>query len=157
MTPTEERLLLVKAALVECWAPGGKPIGELKAVLDHEPLKAPKLPLLTMQTRGFERARLETPNVRPPIVDPIGGRRWVWKLWVRVWVAFKNDVAAAQRTLDVLIPQVVVALEEDRSLGGVSVDAALETGDVAIVRPRDGNATLMLTCPCVVETEEPLN
>lgn len=153
-TPAEERLLAVKAALVDRWAPGGVPIGELKAVLDHEPLKAPKLPLLTMQTAGFQRAKLERPEVRSPIQDPIGGRRWVWELWVRVWVGFKNDVAAAQRTLDVLIPQVVLALEEDRSLGGVSVDAALEAGRAAVVRPKDGNPVLMLTCNCAIETEE---
>jgi hypothetical protein len=157
VTPPEDRLLEVKAGLLGVWKPGGVPVGELREVLDHEPTKAPKTPLLTMQTRGFDRARLESPDVRAPIIDPIGGRRWVWKLWVRVWVGLKSDVAAAQRTLDVLIPQVVVALEDDRTLGGVAVDAALETGDVAIVRPKDGNPILMLSSACVVETEEPLN
>ena len=156
MTPPDERLLDVKAALVDTWAPGGKPIGELKAVLDHEPLQAPTLPLLTMQTRGFERAKLERPDVHPPILDPIGGRRWVWNLWVRVWIAVKSDAAAAQRTLDVLIPQVVAALEDNRSLGGVSVHAAMESGEAGVVRPKQGEAMLMLTSALSVETEETL-
>lgn len=157
MTPQEERLLLVKAALLDVvWKPGGTPIGELEEALDHEPTKAPTLPLLTMQTRGFRRAALETPEVQRPILDPIGGRRWVWNLWVRVWVAVKSDAAAAQKTLDVLIPQVVVALEENRDLGGVSVDAAMESGEAGIVRPKQGEAMLMLTSALAVETEETL-
>jgi hypothetical protein len=86
--------------------------------------------------------------------DPIGGRRWVWKLWIRVWVAMQSDAQAAQNELDVLIPQVVVALENDRSLGGVAVDAAIASGDAGIVRPEQGQPTLMLTCDLAVETEE---
>lgn len=153
----EERIAKVKEALVECWAPGGDPVGDLIAVLDYEPTSAPNLPLLTMQTRGFKRAELESPDVEGTrIIDPIGGRRWVWKFYVRVWVGMPSDPAAPQNELDVLIPQVVAALEADRSLGGVAVDAAMSSGDVAIVRPKQGQPTLMLTCDCAVETEEPL-
>jgi hypothetical protein len=154
--PVEERLLEVKAALVETWAPGGDPIGLLEKVLDYEPTKAPKLPLLTMMTRGFQRANLEGNEIRRPVVDPIGGRAWIWELWVRVWVGFKTDAKVAQRSLDVLIPQVVVALEADATLGGVAEDSALEAGQAAIVRPTDGNPVLMLTSTLLVETVEPL-
>lgn len=152
----DQRIRDVKAGLLERWAPDGEPIGELVRALDHEPLTAPKLPLLTMMFRGFTRARLESHEVRAPVVDPIGGRRWIWSFYVRTWVGFKNDPVAAQETLDVLTPQVVVALEEDRSLGGIAVDAAMESGDVAVSRPKAGNPTLILTSICVVETEESL-
>lgn len=156
LLPAEERVIEVKAALVNAWSPSNEPIGLLKKVLDFEPMKAPKLPLLTMMTRGFQRANLEGNDVRRPVVDPIGGRAWVWELSVRVWVGFKTDVQAAQRTLDVLIPQVVLALEADSTLGGVAEDSALETGQAAVVRPNDGNPVLMLNATCLVETVEPL-
>jgi hypothetical protein len=154
--PPEERILEVIAGLAEAWAPGGAPVGLLKKVLDHEPLKAPGMPLLTIKFDGFTRARLESRQQASPVHDPLMGRRWIWDFSVRVWVGFKNDVAAAQRRLNVLVPQVVLALESDRTLKGVSVDAAMETGRAAIVRPKDGNAVLMLESTVAVETEEPL-
>lgn len=162
----EDRIAEVKAGLVAAWAPlpVGKtedkdrvPIGLLEAVLDHEPKQAPALPLLTMQTRGFYRAGLEKPRVRDPIIDPLMGRAWVFRFDVRVWVGVHSDEKKAQEDLDVLIPQVVAALEYDRSLEGVAVDAALEEGDAAVVVPQTGNSLLMLTCSCFVETEEDLN
>lgn len=156
MLEPSERLSEVKAALLETWAPSGEPVGLLEKVLDYEPAKAPKLPLLTMMTGGFSRANLESNTVRRPVVDPIGGRSWVWELWVRVWIGFKTDPQAAQRTLDVLIPQVVLALEADSTLGGVAEDSAFETGKAAVVRPKDGNPVLMLTATCLVETVEPI-
>jgi hypothetical protein len=158
MPGPEDRLAEVKDALMDIWAPNDEPIGNLKAVANHEPLQAPNLPLLTLMTRGFRRAGLETPDVEGTrIQDPLMGRRWVWRLWVRVWVGLVSDAQAAQNELDVLIPQVVAALEADRSLGGVAVDAAMSSGDAAIVRPQQGQPTLMLTCDLAVETEEPLS
>lgn len=158
MPGAEDRLSEIKDALMDIWAPAGKPIGGLKAVTNHEPLAAPNLPLLTMMTRGFRRRALETPDIDAQRMrDPLGGRIWEWKLWIRVWVALVSDAAAAQDELDVLIPQVVVALEDDRTLGGIAVDAAMSSGDAAIVRPQQGQPTLMLTCDLAVETEEILN
>lgn len=157
----EDPLALVKEGLLDRWAPKDEegdrvPIGDLKAVLPYERKQAVALPQLTMQTRGFNRAGLENPVVRSPIQDPLGGRRWVWRLWVRVWVGIKSDEVAAQEQLDALIPQVVQALEEDRSLNGVAVDAVLEAGDAVVVTPQSGESLMMLTCECAVETEEPL-
>jgi hypothetical protein len=126
-------------------------------VLGYEPTQAPALPLLTMQTRGFVRAKLDSDEVQGPIVDPLMGRRWVWRLYVRVWVALKSDPEAAQDEQDALIAKVVSALESDRSLGGVANDSTLASGESVIVRPQSGQAMLMLTCDCQVETEEPLN
>lgn len=156
MSDAPDRLEEVKLALVERWAPNDEPIGDLKAVRPYEPAKAPDLPLLSMQTRGFRRGSLTDATVEGPIRDPLGGRRWVWRLDVRVWVAVASDEVAAQRTLDRLIPQVVIALEEDTSLGGVAVNAVLSSGSAVIVNPKAGQPMLMLTCDCAVETEEPL-
>jgi hypothetical protein len=160
-TPAPDRLEEIKAALLDRWAPKDEegdrvPIGDLKAVRAYEPKQAPDLPLLSMQTRGFRRGSLTDAVVEGPIRDPIGGRRWVWRLDVRVWVAVLSDEVAAQRTLDALIPQVVIALEEDPTLGGVALNAVLSAGNAVLVQPREGNPTLMLTCDCAVETEEPL-
>lgn len=157
MPGPEDRLPEIKSALMNVWAPGDKPIGQLAAVADHEPLQAPNLPLLTMMTRGFKRRPLESPNVEGErMVDPLGGRIWIWRLWIRIWVGLGSDPQAAQNELDALIPQVVVALEDDRSLGGVAVDAAMSSGDAGIVRPQQGQPTLMLPCDLAVETEETL-
>lgn len=164
-TLTDDPLEEVKLGLVDLWAPlpEGKtddvdrvPIGDLLAVRPYEPKQAPALPLLSMQTRGFKRGGLADGVLEGPIRDPLGGRRWVWRLDVRVWVAVASDEVAAQRTLDRLIPQVVSALEEDPTLGGVADNAVLSAGTAVIVNPQAGNPTLMLTCDCAVETEEPL-
>lgn len=154
--PAPERLLEVKAGLVDAFTPGGTPVGDLKHVLDHEPKQAPGMPLLTMMTRGFRRGSLSDSTIERDIRDPLMGRRWVWLLDVRVWVAVRSDEQAAQRSLDVLAPTVVVALETDPTLGGVANNSVLSSGDAVLVRPREGNPTLMLTCACSVETEEPL-
>jgi hypothetical protein len=164
-TLTDNPLEEVKLGLQDQWAPlpEGKtededrvPIGDLKAVRTEEPKQAPDLPLLSMQTRGFRRGSLTDAVVEGPIRDPLGGRRWVWRLDVRVWVAIASDEVAAQRTLDALIPQVVNALEEDPTLGGVADNAVISAGNAVIVNPKAGNPMLMLTCDCAVETEEPL-
>lgn len=154
--PVEERIAEVKAGLVDLWKPGGVPIGDLKGVLDYEPLVAPTLPLLTMQTAGFNRAGLQTPQVQPPITDPIGGRTWVWRFDVRLWVGLIGDADAAQKSMDRLIPQVVTTLEADKSVGGIADDAAIAAGDTAVVRPREGQAVFVATCRCAVETTETL-
>lgn len=158
MPDPAELIPTLKAALLDVWAPADTPIEGLAAVADHEPTQAPDMPLLSMMTRGFRRARLETPDLEGEgrIQDPISGRRWVFLFWIRVWVALGSDAEAAQKRLDVLIPRVVVALENDRSLGGVAVDAAMSSGDAGIVSPQQGQPTLMLTCDLAIETEEPL-
>lgn len=156
MPDVEERIEEVKAGLAGVWAPGGKAIGDLARVLTYEPLAAPALPLLTMQTAGFNRAGLATADVAPPIKDPIGGRTWVWRFDVRIWVGLIGDAEKSQQSMDRLIPQVVTALEGDRSLGGIADESAISSGEAAIVRPREGNPVLVTTCRCAVETTEPL-
>jgi hypothetical protein len=89
-------------------------------------------------------------------VDPIGGRTWVWRFDVRLWVAMVGDAEASQKTMDRLIPQVVTTLEADKSLGGFADDAAISSGDGNIVRPREGQPVFVVTCRCSVETTEPI-
>jgi hypothetical protein len=154
--PAEDRIEEVKDGLAGLWAPGGEPIGDLARVLTYEPTSAPALPLLTMQTAGFNRASLASAQVQPPITDPLQGRTWVWRFDVRLWVALVGDAEAAQKSMDRLIPQVVTALEADKSLAGIADDAAISTGDTAVVRPRQGQPVLVTSCRCAVETTEPL-
>jgi hypothetical protein len=141
MTPPEDRIEEAKAALADRWAPGGAPIGDLKRVLTYEPTSAPALPRAT---------------VNPPLGAPMGGRTWVWRFDVRLWVAMVGDAEASQKTMDRLIPQVVTTLEADKSLGGFADDAAISSGDGNIVRPREGQPVFVVTCRCSVETTEPI-
>jgi hypothetical protein len=149
----EQLLRQAKEGLAGRWE--GPAFADLR-VLTDEPLQAPALPLLTIQTRGFIRAQLDDEaTVQGRIRDPLGGRTWVLNFDIRIWVRL-TDAAAAQTQIDELIPRVVTALEEDRSLGGFADDAAISSGETAIVRPREGEPVFVVTLRCAVETTENL-
>lgn len=156
--PIEERVAEVKDALAARWEPlvNREDATRLQRVQTWEPLQAAVTPLLTMQFGGFRRASLENPTVQAPIRDPIGGRRWVFNFDVRIWLDLVADEELAQKRMDMLVPQAVVALEEDKSLGGLAVDAAIPSGTTAIMSPEQGQALLIHTCKCSVEIEETL-
>lgn len=122
----------------------------------YEPAKAKKMPGLSVMTTGFDRAGLETPAVagQSRMQDPLGGRVWIYSFAVRVWVGLGGDAAAAETTMDDLLREVVIALEQDKSLGGIAVDAAMSHGDVGIVTKQTGQPMLMLTTDTAVEVEE---
>lgn len=129
----------------------------LHRVLTFEPMRAPATPLLTMMFAGFGRANLETPSVEgygQRIVDPLGGREWVLNFDVRLWVDLVSDEEAAQKRTNKLVPQIVAALESDKSLGGFAVDSAMPSGQTNIMSPEQGQALLIHTCKCAVEIAE---
>lgn len=149
--PNPEILPAVKAGLVDRFST----VDALKSVLPYEPRQAKRLPGATIMWTGYERSTLNNPAVPGAASqDPLGGRVFVWTFAVRIWVDLGSDEQKAQEKLDLLGPAVVRALEGDRSLGGVAVDAAMATGEVGIVRPSQGKPILMLTCYAAVETNE---
>ena len=159
--PLDKRIPEVKAGLAAVWEPlvDHDDLEALQKVLTYEPMQAPTTPLLTMMFAGFNRKGLDTPDVQGQgvrIQDPIGGRIWVFKFDVRLWVDLVGDEEAAQRRTDQLVPPLVAALENDASLGGLAVDSAIASGDTSIMSPSQGQALLIHTCKCSVEIEESL-
>jgi hypothetical protein len=145
------------AALAAMWEPlvDKDDPNALHRVLDYEPVQAPTTPLLTIMFAGFRRAGLETPGIEGErMQDPLGGREWVLHFDVRLWVDLVGDEELAQRRTNRLVPQVVAALESDKSLGGLAVDSAMPSGQTNIMSPEQGQALLIHTCKCSVEIEE---
>jgi len=160
MTP-DELVAAAKTALAARWEPlvNGEDPDALGRVLTYEPVQAPTTPLLTMMFAGFRRAGLETPEVEggSRLQDPLGGRTWVLDFDVRLWVDLIGDEEQAQRRTDKLVPVIVAALEEDKSLGGLADDSAIASGRSAIMSPEQGQALLIHTCKCSVEVVETLS
>lgn len=131
-------------------------VGDELTVITHEPLEAKSLPLLSIMTSGFARAGLETNAVQGPgeLKDALMRRTWILIFNVRLWIPLTTDAEAAQKKLDVLLPQIVRALEADKSLDRFAVDSAMSRGDVGKVTPRAGQALLMVTSELAVEVEE---
>lgn len=158
--PLEDRIAEVKAALKEVWDQlVSEDVEGLQRVLTYEPTQAPTTPLLTMMFAGFGRAGLESPDVRGEgarLRDPIGGRIWVFNFDVRLWVDLVSDEEQAQERTDRLVPQIVAALETNKSLSGLAVDSAVASGNTNIMSPSQGQALLIHTFKCSVEIEETL-
>lgn len=157
--PPEERIIEAKAALATVWEELVDTNNEdaLQRVLTYEPMEAPTTPLLTMMFAGYKRADLERPDVQgAPIKDPLGGRIWIFRFDVRLWVDLVSDEERAQERTDRLVPQIVVALEGNKSLGVLADDSAVPSGDTAIMSPAQGQALLIHTIKCSVEIEEAL-
>lgn len=156
MGPIEQRIEEVADALkVRFDTIVGEADGQLQRVLTYEPMEAPTTPLLTMMFAGYNRAGLETPTVEGQrIIDPLGGREWVFHFDIRIWVDLVGDEQLAQKRMNALVPQVVAALEADKSLGGFAVDSAMPSGLTNIMSPNQGQALLIHTCKCSVEIEE---
>lgn len=140
----------VKEGLVEAF----EQIDAVDHVLDHEPLQLPGSPAISIIFRGFRRGQLATPNVEGPIRDPLGGRDFVWRFYVRLWVAVRSDAKACQDEVDQLVPLLVRAIEADASLGGVATDSKIESGESELVRPPQGGPHFLVSCDCAVETDE---
>lgn len=124
-----------------------------------EPAKATTFPMVSLLFVGFTRAGLESPEVDGVrVYDPLGGRSWIWSFKVRLWIDPKADWDAAQLKADVLVPALVRAWEEDKSLGGVADDSAVQSGIIARATPQNSSAGLkdLLLCEfdAVVETTE---
>jgi hypothetical protein len=159
MPALDELIPEVKAGLAARWEPlvDAEDPGKLAKVLTFEPVQAPTTPLLTMMFAGFGRAGLERPEVEGATArlrDPLMGRIWVFNFDVRLWVDLVGDEEAAQSRTDKLVPPIVAALEEDKSLGGLAVDSAMASGSTNIMSPDQGQALLIQTCKCSVEIEE---
>lgn len=162
MPPTgdiTQRIGEVKTGLVDVWEGivDKEDPDALHRVLPYEPMQATTTPLLSMMFSGFRRAGLETPDLQTaPVKDPLGGRIWIFNFDVRLWVDLVSDEKLAQERTDKLVPQVVAALEANRSLSSLAVDSAIASGDTAIMSPKQGQALLIHTCKCSVEIEETL-
>lgn len=160
MPPDLDKLIATaKAGLVDAFEVlvDAKVPAAIQRVLDYEPVVAPTTPLVSMMFAGFDRAGLESPQVQGQgtrIIDPLGGRIWVLNFDVRLWVDLVGDEELAQKRTDALVPQLVGALEADKSLGGIAVDSAIASGRTAIMSPTQGQALLIHTCKCSVEIEE---
>lgn len=125
--------------------------------LPYEPLKAPRMPLVSVMFEGFKRRQLESAEVDGPrLHDPLGGRIWVYTFAVRIWVKLASDEAKAQSVMMDLAKKIPLALEADASLGSLAVDSAMAQGNVTIVEPAKGKGQpfLMLNCATAVEVEE---
>jgi len=130
-------------------------IDSLKGSLPYEPMSASKVPLVTQMFQGFVRAGLETPDLGgTPIKDPLGGRSWVYQYATRLWVGLGSNAEAAQREAQKLTYQVVLALEQDKTLGGIADDTAMATGDLDVVAPKSGQPLIRVTFATQVEITE---
>lgn len=127
----------------------------IKASLAYEPTSASKLPLVTQMFQGFIRAGLETPELGgTPIKDPLGARSWVYQYATRLWVKLGTSAEPAQQLVQELTYEVVLALERDKSLGGIADDSAMATGDVDVVAPNNGQPMIRVTFATQVEITE---
>jgi len=130
-------------------------VPDLEKVFTTEPTSINDAPCVTMFTDGFTRRAIESPYIEgQKVLDPIGARTWLWAITCRLWIDFLGDVGAAQVKGDALVKQVVVAYEQDVSLGGIAVDSVISSGTFAKVTPNNASeARSLLMCEMAVLVE----
>lgn len=138
----------------------------LAEILPYEPTRFTAQPLLAIFFAGFQRAPVESPFIEGErVMDPLGGRTWLWYFTLRLFVDLKADGEVAQTLLGDLTKGIVLAWEADKTLGTALlvgeakvIDSAIASGRTAKVQPSGaGNRELLMQeMDAAVEITEPM-
>lgn len=122
--------------------------------------------IISIFTEAYARAPVASPFVQgETIVDPLGGRAWLLFFKIRLFLDLKADEEAAQFKIDVLLPKIVRAIEQNATLGTANIpdepkiiEAAVPSGRLGKVEPSNNSNTrelLMLEIDAQVHLIEP--
>jgi hypothetical protein len=127
----------------------------IKLAKPEEPRQFAKLPAVSVMDQGFARSNIASPAVEGTgVQDPLGGREWVWSYTVRPFVSLGGDQEEAQRLLRYLAVGLVDAVERNRTLDGLVVEAAIASGELVIIEARQGRRMLAMNCTATVSWTE---
>lgn len=127
----------------------------IKMAKSEEPTQFGKMPAVSVMDQGFARSNIASPAVEGTgVQDPLGGREFVWAYTVRPFVSLGGDQEEAQRWLRYLSIGVIDAVEKNRSLGGLVTEAAIASGELVIIDPRQGRRMLAMNMTATVSWTE---